>query len=110
VLENTSGHDWRDVEVTLAAGSPRALRQALYRAYYVDRPEVPVVAGAEDAADEGRRSAPVPFSRSARAAAAAPEAAFSAEAGAPPALAQAPAPPPLAAAVGEELTPRLYTG
>lgn len=100
VLENTSGHDWRDVEVTLAAGSPRALRQALYQAYYVDRPEVPVVAGAQD--QERKRVAAVPFARSARVAAA-PEAAFAAEADAP-GPAQALAAPPLAAAVGEELT------
>ena len=104
VLENMSGHDWRDVEVTLAAGSPRAVRQALYQAYYVDRPEVPVVAGAEGtgaAADEAAKRAAFPAARSARVAAA-PEAAFSAGSAAPSVLAQA-APPALDAAVGEEL-------
>jgi hypothetical protein len=43
ILENLSGQDWQGVEVTLAAGSPRALRQALFQSYFVDRPEVPVL-------------------------------------------------------------------
>lgn len=47
VLENLSGQDWREVEVTLVAGSPTALRQALFQTYFVPRPEVPVVPDAE---------------------------------------------------------------
>lgn len=42
VLENTSGQDWKNVELTLVSGSPVTFRQALYASYYVDRPEVPV--------------------------------------------------------------------
>jgi len=42
VIENMSGQDWRDVELTLASGNPVTFRQALYSAYYVNRPEVPV--------------------------------------------------------------------
>ena len=42
VVENMSGHDWRDVELTLLSGNPVTFRQALYAAYYVHRPEVPV--------------------------------------------------------------------
>ena len=42
ILENASGQDWGDVAVTLIGGSPRALRQALFASYYVDRPEVPL--------------------------------------------------------------------
>ena len=42
ILENASGQDWRDVAVTLIAGSPRALRQALFASHFVERPEVPV--------------------------------------------------------------------
>lgn len=42
ILENASGLDWRDVELTLASGNPVTFRQALYEAYYVDRPLVPV--------------------------------------------------------------------
>ncbi|TMJ26393.1 MAG: DUF4139 domain-containing protein [Alphaproteobacteria bacterium] len=45
-LENLSGQDWRDIELTLVSGRPVAFHQALYEAYYVTRPEVPVeVAG-----------------------------------------------------------------
>lgn len=43
VVENLTGGDWRDVELTLISGNPVALRQPLYSAFYVDRPEVPVV-------------------------------------------------------------------
>ncbi len=42
ILENTSGVDWNNVELTLVTGNPVTLRQALYTAYYVDRPMVPV--------------------------------------------------------------------
>lgn len=47
ILENLSGQDWRDVEVTLIAGSPTALRQALFQSYFVLRPEAPVLPGPE---------------------------------------------------------------
>jgi uncharacterized protein DUF4139 len=46
VLENMSGQDWKGVELTLLSGNPVTFRQAIYEAYYVHRPEVPVeVAG-----------------------------------------------------------------
>jgi hypothetical protein len=46
VLENMSGEDWKGVELTLLSGNPVSFRQAIYQAYYVNRPEVPVeVAG-----------------------------------------------------------------
>jgi hypothetical protein len=45
-VENMSGQDWKDVDLTLVSGRPVAFHQALYEAYYVTRPEVPVeVAG-----------------------------------------------------------------
>src|SRR5476649_2048033 len=45
-IENMSGQDWRGVELTLSSGRPVAFHQALYEAYYVTRPEIPVeVAG-----------------------------------------------------------------
>jgi len=45
-IENLSGQDWKGVELTLSSGRPVAFHQALYEAYYVTRPEVPVeVAG-----------------------------------------------------------------
>ena len=49
ILENASGQDWRDVQVTLIGGSPRALRQALFASYFVPRPEVPVLEAAPEA-------------------------------------------------------------
>ena len=42
VLENQSGTDWNGVELSLQYGNPVTFRQALYRSYYVERPEVPV--------------------------------------------------------------------
>ena len=42
ILENLTGGDWKDVELTLVSGNPVALKQALYSAVFVDRPEVPV--------------------------------------------------------------------
>ncbi len=41
-LENQSGTDWKGVALTLQYGNPVAFRQALYRSYFVQRPEVPV--------------------------------------------------------------------
>jgi len=46
VLENMTGQDWKGVELTLLSGDPVSFRQAIYEAYYVARPEVPIeVAG-----------------------------------------------------------------
>ena len=42
IVENLSGQDWKDVELTLVSGRPVAFHQALYNAYYVTRPEAPV--------------------------------------------------------------------
>ena len=42
VLENLSGEDWNGVDLTVVSGNPVTFRQALYSAYYVGRPEVPV--------------------------------------------------------------------
>ena len=45
-VENLSGQDWKNIELTLVSGRPVAFHQALYEAYYVTRPDVPVeVAG-----------------------------------------------------------------
>ncbi len=41
-LENLSGQNWKDVDLTLVSGRPVTFRQALYRAYMVERPEAPV--------------------------------------------------------------------
>jgi hypothetical protein len=42
VLENLSGEDWDKVDLTIVSGNPVTFQQALYQAYYVARPEVPV--------------------------------------------------------------------
>ncbi len=42
IVEDQSGKDWRDIELTLVSGNPVAFHQALYESYYVKRPEVPV--------------------------------------------------------------------
>ncbi len=42
VLENASATDWTNVDLSLQYGNPVTFRQALYRSYYVQRPEVPV--------------------------------------------------------------------
>jgi hypothetical protein len=64
VIENLTGGDWNNVELTLVAGNPVALRQPLYTPMYSVRPEVPVTAGvrltpkvddAEDASGEARK-------------------------------------------------------
>ncbi len=44
VVENLTGSDWKEVELSLISGNPVALKQALYSAFYVDRPEIPVSA------------------------------------------------------------------
>jgi hypothetical protein len=45
VLENFSGQDWSGVDLTLVSGRPVSYRQALYRAYRVQRPEAPLASG-----------------------------------------------------------------
>lgn len=42
VIENLTGADWDGVDLVLASGNPVTFRQALYDAYFVNRPEVPV--------------------------------------------------------------------
>jgi hypothetical protein len=45
VVENLTGGDWKDVDLTLVSGNPVALRQPLYTALFANRPEVPVSTG-----------------------------------------------------------------
>jgi Domain of unknown function (DUF4139) len=58
VVENLTGSDWKDIDLSLISGNPVALRQPLYTAFYVDRPEIPVVAASrilprrDDAGDD----------------------------------------------------------
>jgi hypothetical protein len=47
ILENATGEDWQDVDVTLSSGSPVTLRQRLLESYWRERPEIPVFAGVQ---------------------------------------------------------------
>lgn len=70
-LENATGTDWSDVALSVQYGNPVTFRQAIYRSYYVTRPEVPVeVLGrllpnvdrrARDAALDAAKATPVPM-------------------------------------------------
>ena len=42
ILENTTGIDWSNVDVTILSGAPVTYRQSLYESYYLGRPELPV--------------------------------------------------------------------
>lgn len=42
ILENTTGIDWDNVDVTILSGAPVTYRQSLYESYYLSRPELPV--------------------------------------------------------------------
>ena len=61
-LENLSGQDWRNVDLTLVSGRPVAFRQQLYRAYMVERPEAPLDLGERltPLADAGAVALPAP--------------------------------------------------
>lgn len=42
VLENTTGAAWNGIQLALQYGNPVSFHQAIYRSYFVTRPEVPV--------------------------------------------------------------------
>ncbi len=92
VLENLSGDDWKGVELSVASGNPVTFRQALYSAYFVNRPEVPVevLGRVLPMPDEGAVAADM----LAKAAEPANRARAAAEAGAPAAMAVPPPPSP----------------
>jgi hypothetical protein len=59
VVENLTGSDWKDIELSLISGNPVALKQPLYTAFYAERPEIPVtvaqrVVPRKDDADEAK--------------------------------------------------------
>lgn len=68
VVDNRSGRDWTEVELTLVAGAPVTLRQALSRLVFAERPEVPVrlPEGIRPRLDEGAL-APAPAGAATRA-------------------------------------------
>lgn len=92
VLENLSGDDWKGVELSVASGNPVTFRQALYSAYFVNRPEVPVevLGRVLPPPDEGAVAADV----MAKAMEPAGRSRAAAESGAPTAMAVPPAPAP----------------
>ena len=55
MVENLTGGDWKDVELSLVSGNPVALKQPLYTAFFTDRPEIPVTMSARAGAAHGRR-------------------------------------------------------
>ena len=65
-VENLSGQDWKDIELILVSGRPVAFHQALYEAYYVKRPEIPVevagrlMPGVDRGGVEAAKAAPPP--------------------------------------------------
>ncbi len=89
VLENQSGTDWNGIALTLQYGNPVTFRQAIYRSYYVQRPEVPVEILGRILPDVDTRARAAELAKSAPAG----TAGFASGA---PALA-APAPPPMVA-------------
>src|SRR5579863_8430869 len=84
VLENQSGADWNGIALTLQYGNPVTFRQAIYRSYYVQRPEVPVEILGRILPDIDTRARPTELAKSA------PAGAMGSAVGAP--LAPAPAP------------------
>ncbi|HLW97493.1 MAG TPA: carboxypeptidase regulatory-like domain-containing protein [Candidatus Acidoferrales bacterium] len=42
VVDNTVGEDWKDIELSLAAGAPQTFIQQLSQPYYTQRPVVPL--------------------------------------------------------------------
>jgi hypothetical protein len=86
VLENQSGTDWNGISLTLQYGNPVTFRQAIYRSYYVQRPEVPVEILGRILPNVDTRARPAELAKSAPAG----TASFAA-------AAPAPAPPPMVA-------------
>lgn len=61
-LENLSGSDWSNVSLALQYGNPVTFHQAIYRSYFVTRPEVPVEVLGRLLPDVDARSRAVPGS------------------------------------------------
>jgi hypothetical protein len=66
VVENLTGGDWKDVELSLISGNPVALKQPLYTAFFAERPEIPITAAQrivprKDDADEPAPAPPAPM-------------------------------------------------
>lgn len=44
IIENASGHDWSEIELTLSSGTPVTMAQRLHERYWAQRPQIPVLA------------------------------------------------------------------
>ena len=68
ILENETGEDWSDVQVTLTSGNPSTLRQELYEPLWRDRQEINIASPQQPTfrADEGA-AAPAPVAEAAQA-------------------------------------------
>ena len=97
IIENASGADWKDVELTLVSGNPVTFRQQLYDKYYVSRPTVPVevLGRVMPQTDEGGVAGQASYDEAESGSGAADRAARYAPAAAPP---PPPAPAPVTAA------------
>ncbi len=60
VVENLTGSDWSNVELSLVSGNPVALRQPLYTAFYSERPEIPVTSAQRIVPRKDDSDEPVP--------------------------------------------------
>jgi hypothetical protein len=97
IVDNDSDEDWREVELSLAAGRPVSFIQNLYPPYYLDRPTLPLAIAGVSAAvawDSSIRNAAEELNTTARMRSQAAVAALEYE---PP----LPAPAPIAAAPGQ---------
>jgi hypothetical protein len=47
VIDNTTGEDWKDVRLSLIAGSPQSFLQPLAQPIYTRRPEIPIAQDAQ---------------------------------------------------------------
>ena len=71
VVDNTTGEDWKDVRLSLIAGSPQSFLQPISQPIYDRRPEVPIAENAQttpqthESAENGMPAAPPPGSASA---------------------------------------------
>lgn len=108
VLENATGRDWEQVDLTLVSGAPVTFAQKLHGRYWRTRPDLPVVVGVGEVPRADTSSAvavarPAPVAARARAGSAAQVQAESAQMMAdamPP-----PAPAPMAPSMGAPATP-----
>ncbi|MCF8531556.1 MAG: DUF4139 domain-containing protein [Reyranella sp.] len=97
-IENLSGQDWKDVDLTLVSGRPVSFHQALYNAYYVTRPEVPVEVAGRLMPGVDRGGVQAPQAKSSTVPAPAPQRLQMERSIAPSTAAAPPPPPPMAAA------------